>query len=358
MTCASEITIEHNAPIPTWFGVGGGADRLVRPESPRQVRQCIETDPDLRVLGEGANLLVDDAGVGELVMATGRLRGFEIDGTRLVARAGEDLAKVIRAAINAGLGGLEGLGGIPASIGGAVVMNAGGRFGQIADVVREVHGFDRAGNPVSLERSRIEFGYRRSGLGRMVITEVEFELDRDGPGVLRDRLKEVMRIKKQTQPLAEKSAGCVFKNPVLKHDVEGIGRVGQRVGAGLVIDRAGCKGLAVGSASVSDRHANFIVLRRDSGIGNRQSGGRGGESGIGNRQSGGRGGDSGIGNRQSGGRGGDSGIGNRQSGGGGGDMGRVGAGDVMALMDLVSARVLERFGVVLESELVVWRRGR
>lgn len=295
------LQIERDAPIPTWFGVGGRADRLVRVSSVDDVRACLEIDPALRVLGDGANLLVADEGVGELVisMATPEMSGFEIDGAtgRVVAMGGASLARLVTSTVRAGLAGLEGLGGIPATIGGAVIMNAGGAFGQVADVVERVHGLDRQGREVVLDRDEIAFGYRRSGLRGIVVTRVDLRLERGDPMALRERLKETMAYKKGSQPMAAKSAGCVFKNPTLERDVDGVGRAGERVGAGLVIDRAGCKGMAVGGASVSERHANFIVTA---------PGAR--------------------------------------------------ANDVLALIERVRGRVAERFGVRLETEVVIWRR--
>ncbi len=294
--------IEH-APIETWFGVGGGADRLARPASLDALRACLAGNEPVRVLGDGANLLVDDAGVDGLVidLDTPAFRGVEIDaGTgRVVAGAGVSLPALITATVRAGLAGLEVLAGIPASVGGAVVMNAGGKFGEISDTVAAVEGLDRSGNPVRLGRDQIAFGYRRSGLHDLIITAAEFSLTPTDPAAVRERLKSCMAYKKSTQPMAEHSAGCCFKNPTLASDLDGIGAGGSRVGAGLLLDRAGCKGLSVGGASVSGAHANFIITRPGAT-----------------------------------------------------------ARDVVALMDLVAGRVLDRFGVALEREVVVWGRGR
>ncbi len=296
-----DIAVEHDAPISTWFGVGGGADRLARPRDARELTRCLEIDPTLRVLGEGANLLVDDSGVGGLVV---RLDGpewtrVEIDAARgiVVAGAGADLPKLVLDAGRAGLAGLEGLGGIPASVGGAAVMNAGGAFGQFADAVHSVHAVTREGKEITLARREIPFGYRQSGLGTHVITRVEFALTPDDPARLRDRLKEVMAYKSTSQPMSANSAGCCFKNPTLRATVTDLGESGRRVSAGLLIDRAGCKGLRVGSASVSERHANFLTADK------------------------------------------------------GGS-----ARDIIELMALVEHRVFDAFGVTLEREVVVWER--
>jgi UDP-N-acetylmuramate dehydrogenase len=176
-------------------------------------------------------------------------------------------------------------------------MNAGGAFGQIADVVARVHGVQRDGRLVTLSRHEIDFGYRKSGLNHLLITAAELQLQVAEANALREQLKNVMAYKSRSQPLGDDSAGCCFKNPTLVSDLDGVGTVGARVSAGLLIDRAGLKGLVVGGAKVSDRHGNFLVAA---------PGGR--------------------------------------------------ARDVIQLMALVTQRVNERFGVNLEPEVVVWRR--
>ncbi len=305
MSAVAAIPIERDAPIPTWFGVGGRADRLARPRTTDELRACLAIDPALRVLGDGANLLVDDDGVAELVVVLDAptFRAVEQTGERIGeavvvrAGAGANLPRLINEFVRIGLAGLESLGGIPASVGGALVMNAGGAFGQIADAVASVHALDREGREITLERADIDFGYRRSGLNGLLLTACDFALRPAETKALRARHLEVMEYKKRTQPLADHSAGCCFKNPTLDRALEGIGSSGERVSAGMLIDRAGCKGLAVGSARVSDRHANFLVPGRDGC-----------------------------------------------------------ARDLIALMELVESRVFEAFGVRLEREVVVWRR--
>ncbi|MEY3231139.1 MAG: UDP-N-acetylenolpyruvoylglucosamine reductase [Planctomycetota bacterium] len=293
------LQIDANAPIATWFKVGGHADRLARPVDIDQVRQCLELDPALRVLGDGANLLVDDDGVGELVVSLDRLNRVDWDlGEDLVeVGAGVNLPKFITEAVRRGRAGVEGLGGIPATMGGALVMNAGGAFGQIADVVERVTALTRQGELVVLPRASIAFGYRHSGLNGLIIVGATLRLPKGDTEALRARLKEVMAYKRDSQPMADNSAGCCFKNPTLEHDVAGAGVKGQRVSAGKLIDMAGCKGLRIGSASVSERHGNFLTA---------DTGGK--------------------------------------------------ARDVILLMEEVERRVRERFGVTLHREVAVWRR--
>lgn len=296
-----QLEVLTDAPIETWFGVGGRADRYAVVRTFDELRQAIELDPDLRILGDGANLLVDDAGVADLVV-TLEAPGFTEQGiddeTGLyVAGAGVRLPQLILETIRQGMGGLEALGGIPASVGGATVMNAGGKYGAIADHVIRVHAIDRAGREHTIDRGRIDFGYRQSHLNHLIVTRVEFDLARESPEALRARLKDVMAYKKRTQPLRDHSAGCVFKNPILSDDVDGIGRAGERVGAGLLIDRAGLKGRAVGGAAISPHHGNFFTTTPDAT-----------------------------------------------------------ASDLIELIEQARAGVLDAFGVELEREIVIWGR--
>ncbi len=304
-SAVDELLIERDAPIPTWYRIGGRARRLARPRSVEDVLRCLEMDPALVVLGDGANLLVADEGVEELVLAMNEpsMRAVRFEdgprgpGTRVIATAGANLPKLVNESVRRGLAGMEGLGGIPASVGGAAMMNAGGSFGQVADVVSRIHAVRRDGRVVSLERSEVPYSYRHSGLTDVVITAVEMDLTPGDPAALRTRLKEVMAYKAASQPMAANSAGCCFRNPTLARDVEGIGRAGTRVSAGMLIDRAGCKGLRAGGAEVSRGHANFLVASADAR-----------------------------------------------------------ANDVIALMDEVVQRVEGAFGVGLEPEVVVWGR--
>lgn len=255
--------LQRHAPIPTWFHIGGLADAFARPTSHDQLADLLRRDPSLRILGDGANLLVHDEGVADTVvsLAAPAFSGWQIDARTGIVRAGAgaNLPKLIHATIREGLAGLEVLGGVPASLGGALVMNAGGAFGQIADVVRSVTALARDGSTVHLSRQQIAFAYRSSGLEGLIITGCELALTPADPAPLRERLLDIMAKKKASQPLAAHSAGCVWKNPTLPHDHPSLGPAGTRVSAGMVIDRAGLKGLTVGGASISPVHANFVV---------------------------------------------------------------------------------------------------
>lgn len=294
------LAIERDASISTWFHIGGRADRLARPADQADLTRCLELDPDLLILGEGANLLVDDAGVDRLVVSlqSPGFQAIEFDPSGLVrAGAGVALPRLISESVKRGLSGIETLAGIPATLGGAAVMNAGGAFGELATSVRTVFAIDRAGREHAFRRELIDFGYRQSYLNHLIITGVELALEPKDQATCKAELKRCMDYKTASQPLKEKSAGCVFKNPVLTEDLMDLGVEGQRVSAGMLIDRAGGKGMRVGGASVSPVHANFFVV----------------EPGAKAR-------------------------------------------DVIDLIGRVRQRVIDVFGVALDREIVVWER--
>lgn len=300
-TSTDHLDVLTNAPISTWYRIGGRAGRFAQPQSTDQLLQSLTLDPDLKVLGEGANLLVDDAGIDRLVisMQTDGFKSVEIDqATGLAyAGAGVSLPRLISKTISAGLSGLQGLAGFPATIGGACIMNAGGRYGSISDHIVMVNAMDRAGRMHELKRSDIDFDYRHSGLNHLLVCSAVFQLTPADHSSLKEELTECMLYKKKSQPMSEKSAGCAFKNPTLMSSIDSIGLAGDRVSAGMLIDRAQCKGMTVGGASVSPLHANFITTTSDAK-----------------------------------------------------------ASDVITLMEQVQTKVHDTFGVAIKNEVVIWSR--
>lgn len=292
-----KLDVEENAPVDTWFGIGGKADRLARPENIDELRQCLRIDPNLAIMGDGANLLVADAGVRELIVSLERFNASKIGEDGIVrAQAGVDLPRLVLDSVRAGLDGLHTLAGVPATLGGAIAMNAGGKYGNTFDHLVEVTTIDRDGELRTEPASAFKAGYRDGGLNGRIAIEAVFQLTPGDATEIRERFKTIMAEKKHSQPMGERCAGCVFKNPTLEHDIDGLGEAGQRVGAGLLIDKAGCKGLAVGGASVSERHANFMIVDND----------------------------------------------------------RATAADVLELIGGVQTAVRDRFGVELETEVVIW----
>lgn len=249
--------IEHDAPLApmTCFRLGGRARYLFRPRDAQQLASLLgrarQEDVPVKLLGRGANVLVCDDGFEGVVVrldqpAFRRRRRFGAD---LEVGGGADLMSLSRVCSHEGLSGLERLAGIPATVGGAVRMNAGGREGQFGDVVKEIHLLNPDGIEETWSRDQAGFGYRCTNLGDRIVLSVRLGLIQDEPARVRRAYAETVRRKAKSQPLSEKSAGCVFKNPR-----------GQCAGA--LIDQAGLKGAAVGQVRVSRRHANFIIVNR------------------------------------------------------------------------------------------------
>jgi UDP-N-acetylmuramate dehydrogenase len=239
----------------TSLGVGGAPELAFEPrtleEAAEGVRLCREAGVPLRVLGGGCNLLVGDGTLPGAVLATSGLRGITLHEDRVHAAAGHPFPDLVRRSVELGIPALPGCPGIPGSVGGVVFMNAGGRFGTVAEAVIEVEGLDAQGEPFRRRVVPAEFGYRRSPFAGCVITGATFRRDRGlDPRAQRALLDEAQAWKRATQPLWARSAGCIFKNPD--------GPTGAR-SAGRLIDEAGLKGLTHGGAQVSPLHGNFIV---------------------------------------------------------------------------------------------------
>lgn len=234
------------------FRIGGPADVLVIPRSLDEARAAAaylfsERIPFI-VLGAGSNVLISDAGIRGVVVKIGKgLDQVAYDGDAVVAQAGVGLPHLARDAANRGLTGLEFAAGIPASVGGAVVMNAGAHGHAMAEVVRQVRVITPEGERV-LEGAALEFQYRTSVLqaSPAVVVEATLRLLRSDPETVRSRTDAWLRHRGETQPIGPPSSGCVFRNPSADH-------------AGRLIDLAGGKGLQVGGARVSELHANYIL---------------------------------------------------------------------------------------------------
>jgi UDP-N-acetylmuramate dehydrogenase len=259
-----DVEVTPDAPIGsmTWFGIGGRADLLVMPRSVESlatiVGRCRGSGIPLRVLGGGANLLVSDEGVDGIVLRLSLAALREVRYNRagevrtMRAMAGADLPRTLMDATRRGLEGLSQMAGIPGTIGGAIRMNAGGAYGAIGRSVRSVTCVTRRGELVTYPAGELRFEYRSTNIPDPVIVAAAFEMQPVDPVALRERVKEIFAFKKGTQPLADHSAGCAFRNPVDPVTDE-------RIPAGRLIDQASLKGFTIGSASVSRQHANFII---------------------------------------------------------------------------------------------------
>ena len=263
-----EVEAQLNAPLgaKTWYGVGGAADVLVTPLSLKALatlaQRCRRDGIPLRVLGSGANLLVDDEGVDGVVVSLDspvfKAVEFNADGAveRMRIWGGAQLEPIIHQCSRRGLRGIEQMSGIPATLGGAIRMNAGGKFGAIGDVVDAVALLDESGELRVYTADQLRFGYRETNLPEGIVVWAALRVQEDDPVACRMRVMEIFKYKKSTQPMGAASAGCMFRNPVMPD--------GSRESAGKLIDLAGLKGLRVGSAVVSETHGNFLAFDRAS----------------------------------------------------------------------------------------------
>ena len=282
----------------TSWKIGGPARLMVWPEEETRLsnllRYCLTEGYPVRFLGSGTNLLVADEGVDALVVHTGGLNQLEWQpdlspgkpgaSAKVTAGAGLPLAHLTAAAAKRGYQGLEFAAGIPGSFGGALVMNAGAFGGQISDLTEFVRCMDAKGCVRILERRESAFGYRTSGLktSGLLIIGGGLRLTAGNKDEIQALMSKHLEQRREKQPLDQPSGGSVFRNPAGE-------------GAGRYIDRAGLKGLRVGDAQISTKHANFIV-----------------------------------------------------------NLGNAKARDVGALMDIAKQEVRERFKVELENEIVYW----
>ncbi len=249
-----EGIVEANHPLAqhTWYGLGGPADYFIRPKTVEQlqevVRRCSENHLLIYVLGFGSNLLISDEGVRAAVvkLEAEQFTQTQFKDEELTAWAGADLSKLVLSCVPKGLSGIEALTGIPGSIGGAVRMNAGGNFGDTGAAVESVTLMDSYGNVFEKKKPELIFDYRSTNIAAEFILNAQFRLATADPEQIMRTVKEIWIHKKNSQPLNTRNCGCIFKNP-------------RGVSAGALIDRAGLKELQVGGATVSEKHANFII---------------------------------------------------------------------------------------------------
>ena len=247
------LTLRENEPMSAHcaFRIGGPADLFAEPATEAEV-QALLTFLRARgicpaFVGNGSNLLVHDAGIRGVVVHIGPALGdIRREGETLRAGAGVTLARLAVYAREQGLSGLEFAHGIPGSLGGAVMMNAGAYGGEMAQVVSAVRYLDANGEIA--ETADAEFAYRHSRFARggELILGAAVSLHPDDPGKIHERMQELWKKRSASQPLDQPSAGSTFKRPAGGY-------------AAAMIDEAGCKGLSVGGAQVSEKHAGFIV---------------------------------------------------------------------------------------------------
>ncbi|MCC6240595.1 MAG: UDP-N-acetylmuramate dehydrogenase [Phycisphaerales bacterium] len=242
----------HRLADHTWYRIGGPARYFIQPQSVEQlqeaVRRCNEFEISTYILGLGANILVPDEGINGavFVLQEEAFRKIRIDKNILLAGAGVDMQKLLLRCVRSGLAGIECLAGIPGTIGGGLRMNAGGKYGDIGSVVSSVTVMDQSGEVYDYTKDELVFDYRSTNITAKFILSASLELEEEDPEELMRRTKEIWMFKRNTQPLSTKSCGCIFKNP-------------RGLSAGALIDQAGLKGMRVGGAEVSSKHANFVI---------------------------------------------------------------------------------------------------
>ncbi len=237
----------------TWFRVGGPAEALFSPADEDDLAYVLYALPHeipVTTIGLGSNLIVRDGGVAGLVIRLGG-RAFGaveiMDGSRVVVGAATPDQYVAKAAAIAGVDGLAFLRGVPGSIGGALVMNAGAHGGEIKDALIEAHGLDRTGAKCVLSNAKMGFSYRHSlAPDDIVFTGATFQGRPGDPSAIEAEMERITRAREASQPIREKTGGSTFKNP-------------PGMKAWELIDKAGCRGLTLGGAQVSTLHCNFLI---------------------------------------------------------------------------------------------------
>ncbi len=236
----------------TWLHIGGPVEYFAEPRSIEELQVVVarsaEHNLPVRLLGGGSNVLVRDEGIPGVVIRLDKpaFSEIKVHGEVVRAGAGARLGHVISTAVGHGLAGLEPLVGIPGTIGGALHLNAGTRGGDIGQWTAKARVMTQKGEIVEHVRQDMVFAYRQSSLDELVILEAEFKLEPENADELTKRMQKQWIVRKAAQPLGHQCAGQIFRNP-------------RGMSAGQLIDQAGLKGARVGSAEVSDRHANFII---------------------------------------------------------------------------------------------------
>jgi len=246
--------VTENVPLApkTWYRIGGPAKWFIQPRTVEELQEaairCSENDIPIFVLGLGANLLVSDAGVNGAVFRLDQefWRRVKFENNVVEVGSGVDMQKLILRTVRQGLAGIECLAGIPGTIGGGIRMNCGGKFGDIGARITRVQVMDTAGTLYERLKDDMVFEYRSTNISAAFILGATLELEEDDPERIMQRTKEIWMFKRNSQPLNTKNAGCIFKNP-------------RGLSAGALIDQAGLKGMQIGGAEVSTKHANFII---------------------------------------------------------------------------------------------------
>ena len=247
---SAKILLNESLKKHTTYGVGGNAD-LIIPSNKIDLKNIMKIasdyDEKITILGSGSNVLISDKGIkGITVSLKGALDQVKVNGGKLYAECGARLGKVVKESIKYDLIGLENLVGVPGTLGGALIMNAGAWGGEISQYLKSVEVI--IDNEIqNLDSSDIEFSYRNSSFTKnTILLSANFELQKSNYSEIKKNLIKAQDGRKNTQPLNKRSAGSLFKNP-------------DGNSAGKLIDEAGLKGLSIGDAKISTKHANFLI---------------------------------------------------------------------------------------------------
>ena len=246
--CLQESMASH-----TTFRIGGLADCFVQLENTEQLikvqKYLSQVGVPFFILGNGSNLLVSDAGFRGVILQIGpKMNRVTVEGNVIVAQAGASMAQIARTAMEHELTGMEFASGIPGTIGGGVVMNAGAYGGELSQIVTQVNVVNNEGEIMELDNETMEFGYRTSTIrnNSFTVTEVILRLEKGDRRQIRERMEELAAKRREKQPLEYPSAGSTFKRPAEHY-------------AGQLIMEAGLRGFQCGGAKVSDKHCGFVI---------------------------------------------------------------------------------------------------
>ena len=232
----------------TWRS-GCLADYIFYPKNLNDLYKLINLKKKFYIVGNGSNTLFLNL-KDTILISTKKMNSIEFDGEYVIAECGTALNVVMNKSLDKGLLGLEFLTGIPGTVGGAFITNAGANGGEISDVLVSVF-FIKNGKEIEVKKEEIEFKYRTSSIKRNeIITKAKFLLKKGDPDKARVQIKEYLNYRNNTQPVRWPSAGSVFKNPLPNY-------------AGLIIENLGLKGLSVGDAQVSNIHSNYIINKNN-----------------------------------------------------------------------------------------------
>uniref|UniRef100_UPI00405756CB UDP-N-acetylmuramate dehydrogenase n=1 Tax=Acetatifactor sp. TaxID=1872090 RepID=UPI00405756CB len=254
---SENIHIQESMAAHTTFRVGGPADCLVELENAEQLQKVQRylnlVEIPYVVLGNGSNVLVSDEGYRGIVLQVGsKMNRILVEGNCIIAQAGALMSQVARIACENGLTGLEFASGIPGTVGGGVVMNAGAYGGEMSQVVTKVTVVNAEAELMELDNETMEFGYRYSTIKNQpfIVTEVSYELAPGDKEVIKATMDDLAQRRREKQPLEYPSAGSTFKRP-------------EGHFAGALIMEAGLRGFQIGGAKVSDKHCGFVINAGD-----------------------------------------------------------------------------------------------